>query len=36
MVYLKMLMMGFFENLPSDRAIAKRCGDSMSVRGFLG
>ena len=35
-VYLKMLMMGFFENLPVQRAIAARCGDSLSVRGFLG
>lgn len=35
-VYLKMLMIGFFENLPSDRAIAARCEDSLSVRGFLG
>ena len=26
-VYLKMLMIGFFENLPSDRAIAARCED---------
>jgi transposase len=35
-VYLKMLMIGFFENLPSDRAIASRCEDSLSARGFLG
>jgi transposase len=35
-VYLKMLMVGFFENLPSERAIAARCADSLSVRGFLG
>ena len=35
-VYLKMLMVGFFENLPSERAIASRCADSLSVRGFLG
>ena len=32
-VYLKMLMVGFFENLPSDRAIAARCEDSLSSRG---
>ena len=31
-----MLMVGFFENLPSDRALAARCEDSLSVRGFLG
>jgi transposase len=35
-VYLKMLMIGFFENLPSDRAIAARCEDSLSARAFLG
>jgi transposase len=35
-VYLKMLMVGFFEDLPSERAIASRCADSLSVRGFLG
>ena len=35
-VYLKMLMIGFFENLPGQRAIAARCGDSLSARGFLG
>ena len=35
-VYLKMLMVGFFEDLPSERAIASRCADSLSLRGFLG
>jgi transposase len=35
-VDLKMLMVGFFENLPSERAIAARCEDSLSVRVFLG
>ncbi len=35
-VYLKMLMVGFFEDIPSERAIASRCADSLSVRGFLG
>ncbi len=35
-VYVKMLMVGFFENLPSERAIASRCADSFSIRGFLG
>jgi transposase len=34
-VYLKMIMIGFFEDLPSERAIAARCADSMSIRGFL-
>lgn len=35
-VYLKMLMVGFFENSSSQRAIAMRCADSLSIRGFLG
>src|SRR5205814_2573516 len=35
-VYLKMIMIGFFENLPSERAIAARCADSISIRQFLG
>lgn len=34
-VYLKMIMIGFFEDLPSERAIAARCADSMSIRDFL-
>lgn len=34
-VYLKMMMIGFFEDLPSERAIAARCADSMSIRAFL-
>jgi transposase len=29
-VYFKMQMIGFFENLPRERAIAGRCGDSFS------
>src|SRR5262245_32684968 len=33
---VKMLMVGFFENLRSERAIAARCEDSLSVRAFLG
>jgi transposase len=35
-VYFKMLMVGFFENLPSERAIAARCEDSLTVRAFSG
>jgi transposase len=27
---------GFFEDLPSERAIASRCADSLSIRGYLG
>jgi transposase len=34
-VYLKMLMVGFFEDLPSERAIAAHCADSIAVRVFL-
>lgn len=34
-VYFKMLMVGFFENLESERAIAARCADSLSIRAFL-
>ena len=34
-VYFKMLMIGFFENLASERAIAARCADSFSIRTFL-
>lgn len=35
-VYFKMLMVGFFEDLPSQRAIAARCDDSRAIREFLG
>ena len=34
-VYLKMMMIGFFENLASERAIAARCADSIAIREFL-
>jgi transposase len=35
-VYFKMLMVGFFEGIESERQIAARCEDSLSLRGFLG
>jgi transposase len=35
-VYFKMLMIGFFEGIESERQIAARCADSLSLRGFLG
>ena len=35
-VYCKMLMVGFFENIASERGIAARCQDSISIRAFLG
>ena len=34
-VYFKMLMIGFFENLGSERALAARCADAFSIRAFL-
>jgi len=34
-VYLKMIMVGFFEDLPSERAISARCADSIAIRQFL-
>ena len=30
-VYFKMLMIGFFENISSERGIAERCSDSISL-----
>jgi transposase len=35
-VYFRMLFVGYFEGLGSDRAIAWRCADSLSLREFLG
>jgi transposase len=35
-VYFRMLMIGYFEGILSERAIAWRCADSMSLRSFLG
>lgn len=35
-IFFRMLMVGFFENLGSERAIAERCSDSIKVRAFLG
>lgn len=34
-VYFKMQIIGFFENLASERAIAARCADSFAIRAFL-
>jgi transposase len=34
-VYFEMQMIGFFEGLPSERTIAARCADSLSIREFL-
>lgn len=34
-VYVKMTLVGFFENLRSGRAIAARCADSLAIREFL-
>jgi len=35
-VYFRMLFVGYFENIGSQRGIAWRCGDSLSLREFLG
>ncbi len=35
-VYFSMLFVGYFEGLDSQRAIAWRCADSLSLRAFLG
>src|SRR5271154_2035327 len=35
-VYFRMLLVGYFEDISSQRGIAWRCGDSLSLRSFLG
>lgn len=35
-VYFRMLLVGYFEGIGSQRGIAWRCGDSLSLRDFLG
>jgi IS5 family transposase len=35
-MYFRMLLVGYFEGLDSQRGIAWRCGDSLSLREFLG
>lgn len=35
-VYIKMLLIGFFENIKSERGIEARCADSLMLRHFLG
>jgi transposase len=35
-VYFRMLMVGYFEGIESQRGIAWRCADSLSLRQFLG
>jgi transposase len=34
--YMRMLLVGFFEGIDSERGIAWRCADSLSLRRFLG
>ena len=34
--YFRMLLVGYFEGIDSERGIAWRCADSLSLRGFLG
>jgi transposase len=35
-IYFQMMLVGFFEGISSERGIAWRCADSMSLRDFLG
>ena len=35
-IYFKMLMIGFFEKIASERGIPERCSDSISICFFLG
>jgi len=35
-VYFRMLLVGYFENIDSQRGIAWRCADSLALRKFLG
>ena len=35
-VYFRMLLVGYFEGLDSERGIAWRCADSFGLRSFLG
>ena len=35
-VYFRMLLVGYFEGIDSERGIAWRCADSLSLKGFLG
>jgi transposase len=35
-VYFRMLMVGYFEGISSERGIAWRCADSLALRSFLG
>ncbi len=35
-VYFRMLLVGYFEGIQSQRGIAWRCADSLSIREFLG
>ena len=35
-VYFRMLMVGYFEKIDSEKGIAWRCSDSLSLRAFLG
>lgn len=35
-VYVRMLLVGYFEGIDSERGISWRCADSLALRGFLG
>jgi transposase len=34
--YFRLLLLGYFEGIDSERGIAWRCGDSLSIRAFVG
>src|ERR1035437_3264641 len=34
--YFRLLLLGYFEGIDSERGIAWRCGDSLSLRAFVG
>ena len=35
-LYFRLLLLGYFEGIDSERGIAWRCGDSLSLRAFMG
>jgi transposase len=35
-IYFRLLMLGYFEGIDSERGIAWRCADSLSIKAFLG
>src|ERR1700740_527978 len=35
-IYFRLLLLGYFEGIDSERGIAWRCGDSLAIRAFVG